>query len=92
MVEARIKRLLFPERNKQAVFARMRAERQRMAKKYRAEATRILAEAQREAERIKRRTEAEAAKIYAVAYNAGPEFYKFMRTLALLVLRRTWSS
>ncbi|HIE09625.1 MAG TPA: protease modulator HflC [Armatimonadetes bacterium] len=81
VVEVRIKRLLFPEQNKQAVFARMRAERQRMAKKYRAEATRILAEAQREAERIKGRAEAEAAKIYAAAYNADPEFYKFMRTL-----------
>ena len=96
VVEVRIKRLLFPEQNKQAVFARMRAERQRMAKKYRAEgmematkiraeaeaeATRILAEAQREAERIKGRAEAEAAKIYAAAYNADPEFYRFMRTL-----------
>src|ERR1700691_1350530 len=37
IVDVRIKRLNFPEQNKQSVFARMRAERERIAMQYRAE-------------------------------------------------------
>jgi membrane protease subunit HflC len=96
IAEVRMKRLAFPEQNKQSVFDRMRAERSRIAKRYRsegeeeaiairAEADRerqeILAEAYREAEAIRGEGDAEAARVYAQAFNADPEFYKFTRTL-----------
>jgi membrane protease subunit HflC len=91
-----IKRLVFPEQNLESVFARMRAERQRIAKQYRAEgeqeAARIKAEADKEKERIlseayrvaettKGEGEAEAARRYAAAHSADPQFYKMTRTL-----------
>jgi len=94
--EVRMKRIAFPEQNKQSVFDRMRAERGRIAMRYRsegeeeairirAEADRqrqeILAEAYREAETIRGRGDAQAASIYADAFNADPEFYKFTRKL-----------
>jgi modulator of FtsH protease HflC len=52
VIDVQLKRLTFPEQNKQSVFARMRAERQRIAKQYRAEgeeeAIRIRAEADKQ--------------------------------------------
>jgi len=91
-----IQRLVFPDQNLESVFARMRAERQRIAKQYRAEGEqeaegikadadkekeRILSEAYRTAERTKGEGEAEAARTYAAAYSADPRFYKLVRTL-----------
>jgi membrane protease subunit HflC len=91
-----IKRLVFPEQNLESVFARMRAERQRIARKYRAEgqqeAARIKAEADKQKEQIlsdayrvsettKGQGEAEAARLYAAAYSADPRFYRMTRTL-----------
>lgn len=96
VAEVRMKRLAFPEQNKQSVFDRMRAERERTAKRYRsegeeeaiairAEADRqrqeILASAYREAEGIRGEGEAAAMRIYGAAYNENPDFYKFLRTL-----------
>jgi len=96
VVDVRMKRLSFPEQNKQSVFSRMRAERDRIAKRYRSEGEEeaikiratadkerqeILAEAYRQAETIKGEGDAEAARIYARAFNADPEFYEFVRTL-----------
>jgi membrane protease subunit HflC len=94
--EVRMKRIAFPEQNKQSVFDRMRAERSRIAMRYRSEGEEeaihiraeadkerqeILAGAYREAEAVRGKGDAEAARIYAEAYNADPEFYKFMRKL-----------
>jgi len=91
-----MKRVAFPEQNKQSVFDRMRAERSRIAMRYRSEGEEeairiradadkqrqeILAEAYREAETIKGGADAEAARIYAEAFSADPEFYGFMRKL-----------
>jgi membrane protease subunit HflC len=96
IADVRIKRINLPEQNKQSVFDRMRAERQRDAKRYRAEGEKealkiraeadkeketILSEAYREAGRIKGEGEATATRIYADAYNRDPEFYKLTRTL-----------
>jgi membrane protease subunit HflC len=90
------KRLKLPQQNLGSVFARMRAERERIAMKYRsegeeeamkirAEADRqkrdILAEAYKEAEKTRGEGEAEAARIYASAYSKDPGFYKLTRTL-----------
>jgi membrane protease subunit HflC len=96
VVDVRIKRLNLPEQNKQSVYARMRAERERIARQYRAEgeeqALRIRAEADRqreeilsvaykEAERIKGEGDAESTRVYGAAYSKNPRFYKLLRTL-----------
>ena len=96
VVDVRIRRLTFPEQNLRSVFARMRAERDRMDKKYRAEGeeaaanikaqtektTReILAKAYRESQVIRGRGDAEAIRIYAEAFEQDPEYYKLTRTL-----------
>ncbi|MFC1736896.1 protease modulator HflC [Candidatus Hydrogenedentota bacterium] len=92
-----VKRINFPDANKNAVYERMRAERQQKAKEYRAggeeqamiirgdtdqERREILAKAYKESQEIKGEGDAEAIRIYAQAYNQDPKFYKFMRTLA----------
>jgi membrane protease subunit HflC len=92
----RLKRLNFPEENRQAVFRRMEAERERIARQYRSEGeeeaekvraqadleqTQILALAERRAKEIRGEADAEAARIYAEAYNQDPAFYEFVRTL-----------
>ncbi len=94
--DVRIKRLNLPEQNKQSVFARMRAERERIARQYRAEgeeeALRIRADADRqkeeilsaaykEAEQLKGEGDAEATRIYSEAYSRNPRLYKLLRTL-----------
>jgi membrane protease subunit HflC len=96
VVDVRIKRVNLPEQNKQSVYARMRAERERIARQYRAEgeeqALRIRAEADRqreeilsvaykEAERIKGEGDAESTRVYGAAYSRNPRFYKLLRTL-----------
>ncbi len=96
VVDFRIKRINFPEQNRDSVFQRMRAERKRIATRYRSEGeeeatkiraaadkqrTEILAEASRQAQEIQGRAEAEATRIYAEAYGQDPEFYEFLRTL-----------
>jgi len=96
VVDVRIKRLNLPEQNKQSVYARMRAERERIARGYRsegkAEAQKIRAEADREratllanaeaeAAKLQGEGEAEAARIYADAYRGHEDFYRFLRTL-----------
>jgi modulator of FtsH protease HflC len=92
----RIKRLNFPRQNKQAVFQRMEAERERIAMLYRSEGTetsekikararldevRLISEAGRRAEEIRGEADAEASRIYAEAYGADPDFYEFIRSL-----------
>ncbi len=96
LVSVSLKRINFPDQNKASVYERMRSERARIAKKYRAEGneqaamitaetdkevSRILSEAYRTAEKVKGEGDAEAAKIYAEAYNRDPQFYKKLRTL-----------
>jgi membrane protease subunit HflC len=96
VVDVRIKRLNLPEQNKQSVFARMRAERERIARQYRAEGEEqalkiradadrqkeeILSAAYKEAEKIKGEGDAESTRIYGQAYSKNPRFYKLLRTL-----------
>lgn len=96
VVDVRIKRTDLPKENAQAIYGRMRAERERQAKLYRSEGleetekiksgankdrTVILAEAQRQAEVIRGRGDAQAAAIWAEAVNKSPEFFAFVRSL-----------
>lgn len=96
IIDTRIKRADLPKEVEASVYARMRAERERIAKKYRSEGNEeaakiraetdkqkvfILAEVYRKAEETKGEGDAEAIKIYAEAFEKNPEFYGFLRTL-----------
>lgn len=96
IVDVRIKRADLPKENEQAVFGRMRAEREREAKKYRSEGEEeaqkirssadrdreiILAQAYKEAQIGKGEGDAVAIKVYAEALQKDPEFYDFIRSL-----------
>jgi membrane protease subunit HflC len=94
--DVRINRTELPRGAEENVYARMRAERNRLARKYRAEgeeqARRIRAQANRESQVIvaeargqaeveKGRGDAEAVRIYAEAYSTEADFYAFTREL-----------
>ncbi|MFH1674780.1 MAG: protease modulator HflC [Pseudomonadota bacterium] len=96
VVDVRIKRADLPPENENAVYGRMRAERERQAKKYRSEGqeeslkikaaadkdrTILLAEAYEKSETIKGEGDAEALKIYAEAFGKDAEFFSFLKTL-----------
>ena len=96
IVDVRITRADLPREVQASVFARMQAEREREAKRYRSEGeeeaaklraqtdkerTIILATAQQQAERLRGQGDAGAAQIYAEAYGKDPEFYRFVRSL-----------
>ena len=96
VIDVRIKRLNLPEQNKQSVYARMRAERERIARQYRAEGEEqalairaeadrqkeeILSAAYKQAESVKGQGDAEATRIYGQAYSKNPGFYRLVRTL-----------
>ena len=94
--DVRIKRLDLPDQVQASVFARMRAERERIAKRYRAEGEEqaqqlravadrerevILATAYETSEKLKGGGDAEATSIYANAFGKDAEFYAFTRRL-----------
>ncbi|MCK4682818.1 protease modulator HflC [Candidatus Bipolaricaulota bacterium] len=96
LIDVRIKRADLPTTIEQAVFSRMRSERERIAAQLRAEgeeqskqirsaadkdAAIILADARKDAEQVRGEGDARALEIYAEAYNQDPEFYRFWRTL-----------
>jgi len=96
VLDVRIKRLDLPEEVQASVFARMRAERERIAKRYRAEGEEqaqqiragadrerevILATAYETSEKLKGQGDAEATNIYAQAFGKDAEFYAFTRRL-----------
>ncbi len=97
VLDVRIQRIDLPAEISDAVYARMRAEREALARQARSEGqeqaeriradadrqvTLIEAEAYRQAEELRGAGDAEAATIYAAAYNKDPEFYNFMRSLS----------
>ena len=96
VIDVRIKRADLPKANTEAVFARMKAERNRISNRYLSEGegekakilgemekelAQIRSEAYRKAQGIKGKTDAEATKIYAQAYEQDPDFFNFLKTL-----------
>jgi len=94
-----INRLGLPASNTDFVFGRMRAERAKIAARYRSEGEReadeirantdaeitvLLAEASEKAAITRGEAEAEAARLYAEAYQADPQLYEFLRKLQAL--------
>ena len=99
ILDFRFKRINYVEQVRVEVYSRMISERQRIAEQFRSEgageAARINGEKDRElkmvtseayriAQEIAGRADAEAADIYAAAYNADPEFYRFVKTMDVL--------
>jgi len=96
VIDVRIKRADLPLENSEAVFQRMKAERNRIAKEYRSEGEEaakeirataektqktLLAEAYKKSEILRGKADAQTTVIYAKAYNKDPKFYAFTRSL-----------
>ena len=96
MVDVRIKRADLPKANSEAIFARMRAEREKEARQFRAEGseesqiikskaekerTVIIAEANKKAQTIRGEGDGESVKIYAEAFNKDKDFFAFYRSM-----------
>jgi modulator of FtsH protease HflC len=98
LVDVQIKRLNYVEQVRKSVYARMIAERNQMAQKFRSEGEgearsiegnrdkelkRITSEAYKTAQEIMGKADAEATMIYARAYDNSPEFYSFVKSLGV---------
>ncbi|WP_105571190.1 protease modulator HflC [Cronobacter sakazakii] len=96
VVDVRIKQINLPAEVSEAIFNRMRAEREAVARRHRSqgqeeaeklraaadyEVTRTLAEAERQARILRGEGDAEAAKLFADAFSQDPDFYAFIRSL-----------
>lgn len=96
VLDVRLKRIDLPTEVSSNVYERMRSERSRVAREFRArgdkesmtiradadrQRTVISAEAYKDAQEMRGFGDAGAAEIYAKAYNADPEFYDFYRSL-----------
>ncbi len=94
--DVRINRTELPDAIEKNVYARMKTDRERLARKYRAEgeedareiravadgdARVTVANAMGEAEIMRGAGDAESARIYAAAYGKAPDFYAFVRSL-----------
>ena len=96
VVDVRVKRIDLSQKVSQNVYARMRTERERLAREHRskgketatrihadadAESRVIVANAYREAQSVRGDGDAIAAATYAKAYGKNPEFYRFYRSM-----------
>jgi membrane protease subunit HflC len=96
VLDIRLKRINYVDEVQKDVFARMIAERQRVAERFRSEGQgeaariqgerqrdlqRIQSEAYRSAQELRGKADAEATGIYAEAYGRDAEFYAFVKSL-----------
>ncbi|AGY91570.1 hypothetical protein SPICUR_02805 [Spiribacter curvatus] len=96
VLDVRLQRVDLPEGVSESVFNRMVAAREQVARQFRAEGQEaaerirsaadrrreeILAAARRDAEEMRGEADADATAIYAEAYQADEEFYRFYRSL-----------
>lgn len=96
VTDVRIRRADLPDETSQAIYDRMKSERERQAKEARAqgyewgqqiraradrERTVLLAEATRQANVLRSQGDAESSRIYNEAYGRDPRFYDFYRSL-----------
>jgi membrane protease subunit HflC len=96
LIDVRFKRINYVEEVQKDVFARMIAERKRIAERFRSEGEgeaarirgererdlkRIQSEAYREAQEVRGKADGEATRIYAEAYNRDASFYAFTKSL-----------
>ncbi|AMA56621.1 MULTISPECIES: protease modulator HflC [unclassified Bradyrhizobium] len=96
VVDVRIRRADLPEQNSQAVYLRMKTEREREAAEFRAqggqkaqeiksradrEATVIIAEANSQADQTRGAGDAERNRLFAEAYSKDADFFAFYRSM-----------
>ncbi|MCH2393181.1 protease modulator HflC [Oceanibaculum sp.] len=96
IVDVRVRRADYPEQTSQAIYNRMRSEREREAKEARAEGFElaqqiradadrqrvvIIANAEREAQIVRGQGDADAINIYAQAFGRDPQFFTFYRSM-----------
>ncbi len=96
LIDLQFKRINYVEEVEKDVFARMIAERKRIAARYRSEGEgeaarirgeqerelqRIQSEAYRSAQEVRGEADGKATGIYAKAYNQDPAFYAFMKSM-----------
>ena len=96
IVDVRIKRADLPKANSEAIFGRMRAEREKEARQFRAEGAEesqkikakaerdkiiIVAEAKKKSQIIRGLGDGKAVTIYANAFNKDKEFFAFYRSM-----------
>lgn len=97
VVDVRIRRADLPEQNSQAVYSRMKTEREREAAEFRAQgkqkaqeikadadrqATVIVAEANSKSEQTRGEGDAERNRLFAEAYGKDPDFFAFYRSMS----------
>jgi len=96
LVEVRIRRADYPEETSLNIYNRMKSEREREAKEFRAQGQEeaqkiradadkqrvvIVAEAKKQSEILRGQGDAEAIRIYAKAFGKDPEFFAFYRSM-----------
>lgn len=97
-IDTRLVRADLPKQNSQAIFERMKSERYREAKEFRAQGVEqqqrimskadrekvvLLSEGEKEAQAIRGDGDRQATEIYAKAFGVDPEFYSFYRSMEL---------
>ena len=96
VIDVRIKQINLPMEVSEAIYQRMRAEREAVARRHRSQGqeeavkiraaadktvTETLAESERESLRIRGEGDAQATKLFADAFSQDPDFYAFIRSL-----------
>lgn len=96
VIDVRVKRADLPEANSQAIYERMRTEREREAREFRAqgaeiaqrirsradrEKTVLLADADKQSQILRGEGDGERNRIFAEAFSQDPEFFAFYRSM-----------
>ncbi len=96
MVDVRMKRVDYPDQTSQAIYARMKSERDREAREFRGEGQEVaqqiradadrqrvvtVATAQQQAQTLRGQGDAQAIQIYADAFGQDPQFFAFYRSM-----------
>jgi len=96
VIDVRVKQINLPDEISSSIFARMRAEREAVAREHRskgmeeaeiikadvdARVTVMLADAERNSRSVRGEGDATAARVYAEMFNQNAEFYSFVRSL-----------
>lgn len=96
IIEVRIRRADYPDATRENIYNRMKSEREREAREFRAQGfeqaqkiradadkqrTIIVAEAQKQAETLRGQGDADAIKVYAEAFGKDPAFFSFYRSM-----------
>ncbi|GKX56686.1 protein HflC [Leminorella grimontii] len=96
VIDVRIKQINLPAEVSDAIYKRMRAEREAVAHRHRSQGqeeaekiraladyrvTKIIAEAERQARILRGDGDAQAAKLFADSFSQNPDFYAFIRSL-----------